>query len=105
MKVSDPKPATSPNHDPTLLRALGRGLYWQHLLDAGIVADTAEIAAREGLHRVTVNDTLCFAQLAPSILAAALDGCLRRTFSLEKLQRYSIPMDWDAQHRLMMQPS
>lgn len=27
-----------------LIKALGRGHFWQHLLDTGAVADTAEIA-------------------------------------------------------------
>lgn len=39
VKVGDPNPAISPNLDPTLLRALGRGLFWQHLLDKGLVAE------------------------------------------------------------------
>ena len=37
-------PSLPSSHDSTLLRALGRGIYWQPLLDTGVVADTAEIA-------------------------------------------------------------
>jgi hypothetical protein len=101
VKVSDANSAISPTLDRPLLTALGRGLYWQHLLDIGTVKDTAEIAAQEGLHRVTVNDALRFALLAPDILAAALDGHLPRTFSLETLQRQTTPLDWSLQRRLM----
>lgn len=101
VKIGDRDFATSPNLDRPLLAALGRGFYWQYLLDRGTVADTAEIAAREGLHRVTVNDALRFALLAPDILAAALDGRLPRTFSLETLQRQSIPLDWALQRSLI----
>lgn len=103
VKISDPNPAISPNQDPTLLRALGRGFYWQHLLDTGMAADAPEIAEREGLHRVTVNDALRFALLAPDILAAALDGSLPRTCSLETLQRQTTPLDWALQRRMIAQ--
>lgn len=86
-------------HDPALLKALGRGHYWQHLLDTGAVADTAEIAAREGLHKVTVNDAVRFALLAPDIVQAALDGRLPRSLTLEALQRESVALDWVRQRR------
>lgn len=99
VKVGDQDSAISPHLDRPLLTALGRGFYWQHLLDTGVVSNTAEIAAREGLHRVTVNDALRFALLAPDILTAALDGRLPRTFSLETLQRQTTPLDWSLQHR------
>lgn len=101
VKIGDRDSTTSPNLDRPLLAALGRGFYWQHLLDTGAVADTAEIAAREGLHRVTVNDAQRFALLAPDILAAALDGRLPRTFSLETLQRQTTPLDWSLQRQLI----
>lgn len=94
-------PAISPTNDTVLLRALGRGFYWQQLLDSGAVKDAAEIARREGLHRVTVNDGLRFALLAPDIVQAAMDGSLIRTLSLEYLQRNTIPIDWEGQRTLM----
>lgn len=103
VKISDITRAISPNLDPTLLRGLGRGFYWQYLLDTGAVADAAEIAEREGLHRVTVNDALRFALLAPDILAAALEGRLPRTCSLEMLQRQTTPLDWALQRRVIAQ--
>jgi len=81
-------------HDPALLKTLGRGYYWQYLLDSGAATDTAEIAAREGLHKVTVNDAIRFALLAPDLVQAGLDGCLPRSLSLEALQRESIALDW-----------
>lgn len=66
--VSMSAAAITPSQDPTLLKALARGVYWQHLLDTGAAGDAAEIAEREGLHRVTVNDGLRFALLAPDIV-------------------------------------
>lgn len=86
-------------HDPALIKALGRGHYWQQLLDTGTVADTAQIAAREGLHKVTVNDAVRFALLAPDIVQAALEGRSPRSLSLEALQRETIALDWARQRR------
>ena len=97
--VTTAAPAIPPCLDPALIKALRRGHYWQHLLDTGAVADTAEIAAREGLHKVTVNDAVRFALLAPDIVQAALQGRLPRTLSLEALQRDSIALDWARQRR------
>jgi hypothetical protein len=102
MAVTTSAPAIPPCHDPALIKALGRGHYWQHLLDTGAVADTTEIATREGLHKVTVNGAVRFALLAPDIVQAALDGRLPRSLSLEALQRESITLDW-AQQRLWME--
>jgi len=99
--VNAPEPAISPSQDPTLLKALGRGCYWQHLLDMGAVGDAAEIADREGVHRVTVNDALRFALLAPGIVQAALNGTLPRTMSLETLQRRTVQLDWEAQREMI----
>jgi hypothetical protein len=94
-------PAISPVLDSPLLKTLGRGYYWQHLLDIGAAIDAAEIAKREGLHRVTVSDALRFALLAPSIVQAALEGTLPRTMSLEILQRRTIPLDWEVQRGMV----
>jgi hypothetical protein len=95
--INAPEPAISPSLDPTLLKALGRGCYWQHLLETGAAEDAAEIAEKEGLHRVTVSDALRFALLSPGIVQTALDGILPRTMSLETLQRHTIPLDWEEQ--------
>ena len=95
--INAPELAISPSQDPTLLKALGRGCYWQHLLDTGAAEDAAEIAEREGLHRVTVSDALRFALLAPNIVEKALEGDLPRTMSLETLQRRILPLDWEKQ--------
>ncbi len=91
----------TPSQDPTLPKALGRGYYWQHLLETGAAGDAAEIAEREGLHRVTVSDGLRFALLAPGIVQAALDGTLPRTMSLEVLQRRMMPLDWEGQRGMV----
>lgn len=68
-----------------------------------MASNTAEIVAREGLHRVTVNDALRFVLLAPDILAAALDRRLPRALSLETLQRQTAPLDWAFQAKMVAQ--
>ncbi|MCX7140518.1 MAG: hypothetical protein NT123_05325 [Proteobacteria bacterium] len=91
----------TPDTDLPLLKALGRGCYWQHQLDTGAVTNAAEIAKREGIHRTTVNQFLRLALLAPDIAQAALKGTLPRTISLERLLCSAIPLDWGKQREII----
>ena len=91
----------SPNQDSAFLKAMGRGYYWQHLLDTAAVADTPEIARREGIHRSTVNELLRLALLSPDIALATLQGTLPRTVSLEGVLRETVPLDWNEQRKLI----
>jgi len=91
----------TPSNDLPLLKALGRGCYWQHQLDTGAVTDAADIAKRESIHRTTVNDLLRLALLAPDIVQAALEGTLPRTVSLERLLRGTFPLDWGLQRAVI----
>lgn len=84
-------------HDPTLLKALGKGIYWQHLIDTGKVADATEIAKRERVHRATVNELLRLALLAPAIVEAAMAGRLAQTVTLEGLLKVALPRGWGEQ--------
>ena len=98
--VADPVVNSSlitPSQDMALLKALGRGHYWQHLLDTGAVADTAEIAKREGISRATVSEVIRMALLSPDITQAAFEGTLPRMMSLERLLRNPFPLDWGKQ--------
>jgi len=94
-------PVLSPEQDRPLLKALGRGIYWQQLIDNGTVASGTEIAERERIHRSTVNDLLRLALLAPDIIQAAYEGRLPRAVSLEALLRAKVPLDWNEQRRLI----
>ena len=94
-------PAIKPNHDSPLIKALGRCYYWQHLLDTGVVEDTVEIAKREGLSKVTVNETLRLVALAPDIANAILNGSLPRTVSRQLLVRITLPSDWGKQAEMI----
>ena len=94
-------PVLAPEQDRPLLKALGRGIYWQQLIDNGTVVSGTEIAEREGIHRSTVNDLLRLALLAPDIVQAAYEGRLPRAVSLEAILRAKVPLDWNEQRRLI----
>lgn len=88
-------------HDQPLLVALTRALYWQHLLDGGVVASGSEIAQREGLHHSTVNELLRLTLLEPAIIQAILAGKQPRCMSLLWFQRNPLPTDWAAQRQIL----
>ena len=90
-------------HDPVLLRAIGRALYWQTLLDERVVAHNGEIAEWEGLERSTVTRLLPLALLAPTIIEQCLAGQQPRTLTLRWLQRHRLPIDWQAQRQTIDQ--
>ncbi len=94
-------PVLTPEQDQPLLKAMGRGIYWQQLLDTEAVVTTMEIAEREGVHRSTINELLRLALLAPDIIQAAYEGTLPRAVSLEAILRAKVPFDWDEQRRLI----
>ena len=94
-------PMLTPKQDRPLLRAMGRGIYWQQLIDSGRLASATEIAERECIHRSTVSDLLRLALLAPDIVQAAYEGRLPRAVSLEALLRAKVPLDWNEQRRLI----
>lgn len=87
--------------DPTLIKALARALYWQSLLDAGRVANVAELAAAEGTDKVRTQKTLKLARLAPDIAESIARGAAPAGLSLEFFIRRELPHDWDAQRELI----
>jgi hypothetical protein len=66
----------------------------------GGASTAADIAKREGLHRVTVDEALRLALIAPKLVQATLDGTLQRTVTLESLLRAALPMDGQDQQQL-----
>ncbi|WP_205617009.1 hypothetical protein [Pelomicrobium methylotrophicum] len=61
------------------------------------MADTAEIAAREGVHKSIVHEHLRLALLAPELIEAILTGQQPKTLTLERLMRCKLPLAWTAQ--------
>ncbi len=93
--------ATRAGTDATLLKALARALYWQRLLDAGRVANIAELAAAEGLDKVRVQKTLKLARLAPDIAEIIARGQDPVGLSLEFFIRRELPDDWGTQRQVI----
>ena len=94
-------PLLTPEQDRPLLKAMGRGIYWQQLIDNGTVSCAIEIAEREGIHRSTVSDLLRLSLLAPDIIQAAYEGRLPRAVSLEAILRAKVPLDWNEQRHMI----
>ena len=88
-------------HDPTIIEAVARAFHWQQLLDSGEFVSGAAIARAEGLHHSTVNELLRLTLLAPDIVERLLAGRQPRRLTLIWFQRNPIPVDWQAQRRVI----
>lgn len=93
--------AAQPAHDPGLLASIGRALYWQQLLDAGVVASFAELAEREGLTKPSVSHVLRLAFLAPDLVERCLAGQQPRTLTQRWLKRNALPDEWHEQRDMI----
>lgn len=63
-------------------------------LDDGVVGSGSEIAQREGLQHLTVNELLRLTLLKPAIIQTILAGQQPRCMSLLWFQRNPLPTDW-----------
>ena len=88
-------------HDPTIIEAIGRALHWQHLLDTGAFESGSAIARAEGLHHTTVNELMRLTLLAPDIVERLMAGRQPRLLALIWFLRNPIPVDWQAQRRII----
>jgi hypothetical protein len=68
-----------------LLEGIAKARRWVEELVTGSVADTKQIAQREGCSERSVRMTLNLAFLAPQIIKAALDGTLPYTAGISRL--------------------
>ena len=89
-------PATKPQPDGTLLKALARAWRWQKLLDDGVYASVSDIGDAENLSKSYVSRILRLALLAPDIIDAILAGRADRPLMLEGLER-PLPASWEEQ--------
>jgi hypothetical protein len=71
---SELKPATKPQPDGTLVKALARAWRWQRMLDDGVYASVGGIGDAEGNSKSYVSRILHLALLAPDIVEAILAG-------------------------------
>jgi hypothetical protein len=95
-------PATKPQPDSALLRALARALRWQRVLENGEYGTLAELSAAERISRSYVCRVLRLTLLAPDIIERILDG--RRTAGLAQPLR-PFPVDWQKQRERLCQPN
>lgn len=90
-----------PSHDVTLLIAVGRAFYWQHLIDTGAVKGGSEIAREEGLDHRTVNRHLKLTLLAPAMIDQWLQGMQPVPLTAHWCFRHEMPPVWDDQQQLI----
>lgn len=88
-------------HDKTLLEGVARGFYWQHLVDTGVMKSGSDIARSEGFHPSIPNEFMRLTLLAPDILKMLMEGRQPRRMTLIWFQRNPLPVDWEAQRRIV----
>jgi hypothetical protein len=93
-------PASKPQPDGTLLKALARAWRWQRLLDEGVYTSVSEIGDAENISKSYVSRILRLALLAPDIVEAILAGRTGQGIMLEQLER-PLPASWEGQRRLL----
>ena len=93
---SEIAPATKPQPDGTLAKALARAWRWQRMLENGEHGTLAELAHAERISRSCVCRVLRLTLLAPDIVEHVLDG--RRTPELAHLMQ-PFPVEWERQRR------
>jgi hypothetical protein len=88
-------PATKPQPDGALLKALARAWRWQRVLDEGIYMSVSEIGDAENISKSYVSRVLRLALLAPDIVEGILVGRADQALVLERLER-PLPASWGA---------
>jgi hypothetical protein len=91
---SELTPASKPQPDGTLVKALTRAWRWQRMLQSGEYATLAELADTEGIRRSYVCRVLRLTLLAPEIVERILDG--RPTAGLALFLK-PFPVEWARQ--------
>ena len=97
--VPDGEPTWAPPRasiDNTLVKALARAFRWRKLLDTGVYATLAELAAAEKINPSYVSRILRLTLLAPDIVESALNGEQPVTLSMEVIMKPQ-PVEWSEQ--------
>jgi hypothetical protein len=93
-------PASKPQPDGALVKALVRAWRWQRMLDDGVYASVSEIGEAEKISKSYVSRILRLALLAPDIIESILEGRSDQAVVLEQLER-PLPASWEQQRRLL----
>jgi hypothetical protein len=96
-------PATKPQPDGMLAKALARAWRWQRMLDEGICTPVSEIGDAENISKSYVSRIRRLALLAPDIVEAILAGETDQALMLEKLERRP-PACWAEQRARILEP-
>jgi hypothetical protein len=92
-------PATKPQSDGTLVKALARAWRWQRMLENSEYGTLAELAHAERISRAYVCRVLRLTLLAPDIVERILDG--RPTAGLAQFLKPPFPVEWERQRRTL----
>ena len=84
--------------DNSMVKALARAFRWRKLIERGVTATVAEIAAAEKINPSYVSRILRLTLLAPDIVERVLDGHQPADLTLAKLMT-PFPVAWEAQGR------
>jgi hypothetical protein len=87
-------PATKPQPDGTLVKALARAWRWQRMLDEGRFASVRELSEAEGVSLSYISRILRLTLLAPDMVKRILDGCPGPQ-AAELMQPF--PVSWERQ--------
>jgi hypothetical protein len=93
---SEVAPATKPQPDGTLVKALARAWRWQRMLDEGRFASVRELAEADGVGLSYVSRILRLSLLAPEIVEAILEG--RPMSGLAHFLK-PFPVEWEKQRQ------
>jgi hypothetical protein len=91
-------PASKPQPDGTLVKALARAWRWQRMLDEGVYTSVSDIGDAENISKSYVSRILRLALLAPDIIEAILSRNAGRSAILDNLER-PLPTSWEEQRR------
>ena len=87
--------------DRTLVRAVVQAKAWVRELEVGAISTVRDLARRHQICRRYASRLLPLAYLAPDLTAAILEGRQPRRLTLSALTAQPLPLDWDAQRRLV----
>jgi hypothetical protein len=93
----------APAHDVNILNVVGRGFFWQDLLDTGVYASGSDIAKVESVTPSTVNRLVRMGLLAPDLIEELMAGKQPRRLTAHWLIRNRIPSLWCEQRALFDQ--
>jgi hypothetical protein len=97
---SELTPASKPQPDGTLVKALARAWRWQRMLDEGVYTSVSEFGDAENISKSYVSRILRLALLTPDIVEAILAGRADQSLVLERLER-PLPMRWEEQREAL----